>query len=359
MAATQATLAEIMRALLLTSLAGLSTTAGGVAIVLLGRPSLKVLGHLLSFAAGVMLFVSFSDLLREATIEIGFLDAHAWFFVGALLFSALEWLVPEPDAATMLALERHMGVEEGGGDDGDADGAGGAGGRRRDKSLLLTGVYTAVGLAAHNAPEGLAVFLSCLGGLQVGVPLMFAIAAHNVPEGMAVAAPLLGAGVRPRVALKWTLLSGACEPLTALLIGVPFSPLLSEYVLQAALAAVAGVMTYVCFTELMPAALKYLKPSEAVRSCLLGMVVIFVSIHYMQGMLAGDGGAASPPPPAGYGSAAQLEHLRPYASPVPPSRVLQRIGLPEPAPASCQSHLCAMPRVPAAPEYAAAAVTSP
>lgn len=53
------------------------------------------------------------------------------------------------------------------------------------KEVLLSGLVTAVGIALHNAPEGVAVFLAAQKSPAIGLSLAVAIAAHNIPEGVA------------------------------------------------------------------------------------------------------------------------------------------------------------------------------
>jgi hypothetical protein len=53
----------VWTAVTLSILSGMAATLGGVIVVMIGMPSKPVLGHLLSFSAGVMLFISYADLL--------------------------------------------------------------------------------------------------------------------------------------------------------------------------------------------------------------------------------------------------------------------------------------------------------
>lgn len=70
--------------------AGLSTALGGLVVVALGRPSPHALGHMLSFSSGVMLFISFVDLMPEAMGQVGFGVANMAFFAGMGVFAVGE-----------------------------------------------------------------------------------------------------------------------------------------------------------------------------------------------------------------------------------------------------------------------------
>ena len=63
-------------ALLLTTLSGLSTGLGAVVVLAAGQPSPRKLGHLLAFSAGVMIYLSFADLLFSSIDQLSFLTAN-------------------------------------------------------------------------------------------------------------------------------------------------------------------------------------------------------------------------------------------------------------------------------------------
>jgi len=267
---------NVVPALLATCISGLSTGIGGLLVVFFGKPSNTKLGHMLSFSAGVMIYISFMDLLTESIIRIGFLAGNFWFFMGMLSFAFIIWFFPEPE---FHEHEHETKEAKKKSDNGKIS-------KEKQEYLSNLGLKTAVGISLHNFPEGMAVFVSCLKGVAIGLPLTLAIAAHNIPEGMAVATPIYGATRSKSKAFWYATLSGACEPLGAVLFGV-FLPrgFLTEYVVQCMLAAVAGIMVYMSIRELMPATLNYIKPGKAAISFIFGMFLIFLSIYYLHGML--------------------------------------------------------------------------
>ena len=204
-----------MTAVVLTTLAGLAACLGGAIIVFFGVPSDAVLGHLLSFAAGIMLYVSYGDLLSHASGPppegIGFFWANVWMFGGMLFFALVTLVVPEPDlveatAATAAAgpparraraanssgnrhalgnnnddddddndedyttddadADAHSDVNSDG--DGDMDNDGVAAKPRSNidhRRLMMTGLIAALGISLHNLPEGLVVYNATIGGV--------------------------------------------------------------------------------------------------------------------------------------------------------------------------------------------------
>ncbi len=61
---------------------------------------------------------------------------------------------------------------------------------KREKELLRMGMFSALAIAIHNFPEGLATFTGALADPTLGVSIAVAIAIHNVPEGIAVSVPI-------------------------------------------------------------------------------------------------------------------------------------------------------------------------
>lgn len=258
-------------ALIATALSGLSTGIGGLFIMFYGQPSNAKLGHMLSISSGVMIYISFMDLLTESMIRIGFVMANICFFAGMFLFALIVQLFPEPEFIDKKAKAK----SDNGKPTEDS----------HKEYLKNVGIITAVGISLHNFPEGMAVYISCLKGVHMGLPLTLAIAAHNIPEGMAVAAPIYGATGSKWKALMYSTLSGVCEPIGALIFGAFLTDYLTEYMIQCLLAGVAGIMVYMCIRELIPATLKYIKAGPASTSFIFGMVVMCASIHYLHGML--------------------------------------------------------------------------
>lgn len=89
----------VLMALLLTLVGGASTALGGLLVVLQPAPEMKRLGLLQGLAAGLMLTLSFNDLLHNAMNAIGSAKANLWFFGGVLFFAGVVYFIPEPTLA--------------------------------------------------------------------------------------------------------------------------------------------------------------------------------------------------------------------------------------------------------------------
>mmetsp|Transcript_79270 Transcript_79270/g.164556 ORF Transcript_79270/g.164556 Transcript_79270/m.164556 type:complete len:456 (+) Transcript_79270:224-1591(+) len=150
------------------------------------------------------------------------------------------------------------------------------------KQLRNVGMMTALAIAIHNLPEGLATYVGYLTDPSIGITMAFAIAIHNIPEGLCVALPIYYAtGSRLR-GFMFALLSGAAEPLGALL-GFALLTVtgnnLHGAVYGVVFALIAGMMVMICILELIPTAYRY-DPEDKVSTASLvgGMAVMALSL---------------------------------------------------------------------------------
>ena len=262
-------------ALLLTVVAGLATGLGGLAVFLTNRTNGSFLALSLGFSAGVMLYVSFVEILAEAGDLLGAAlgpGRGTWgmvggFFAGIAVIAVIDRIVPHQ------ANPHEFAYQPG---DAEADAAFAA--PAADSRLLRTGMLTALAIAIHNFPEGFATFAAALGDPSVAVAITVAIALHNIPEGIAVAVPVFQAtGSRAR-AIGLSFLSGLSEPLGAVIGFLLLRPFLTDALFGASLAAVAGIMVFISLDKLLPTAEKYGGHHLCVYGIVAGMAVMAVSL---------------------------------------------------------------------------------
>ena len=140
------------------------------------------------------------------------------------------------------------------------------------------GIFTALAIAIHNFPEGLATFVSALQEPGVAIPITAAIAIHNIPEGIAVSVPIYQATGSRRKAFLYSLLSGLAEPLGALLGWLVLQPVMNDTIFGLLFAGVAGIMVFISLDELLPAARTYGEHHLSIYGLISGMVVMAVSL---------------------------------------------------------------------------------
>lgn len=247
-------------ALALTALAGLCTTIGSVLGIFVRKPGPRFMALTLGFSGGVMILVSFVELLAGGIEAIGFGVAHIAFFAGMLGMLLIDFLIPHEYMA-----ERHHTEED----------------RARD-NLLKTGLFVALGIGIHNFPEGMATFAGTLQDVSLGVAIATAIAIHNIPEGLAVSAPVYAATGSRRKAFLWSFLSGVAEPAGAVVAALVLLPFLNDVVLGFMLAVVAGIMVFISLDELVPVARSFGQEHLSIVGVVIGMAVMAVSLWMLQ-----------------------------------------------------------------------------
>lgn len=260
----------------LTLLAGLSTGIGAALAFFSHTRTTTFLSVGLGFSAGVMVYVSFMEILPKAEDAlqpvIGGAEGEALavllFFAGIGAAALIDYFVPEDINPHELKNERelealkpeHRGFEPSG------------------SALHRTGVFTAIAIAIHNFPEGFATFVAALGETGLGVMIALAIAIHNIPEGMAVSLPIYHATGKKKKAFWYAFASGLAEPLGALAGFFLLLPLMGDLTLGITFALVAGIMVYISFDELLPSARVYGNAHTTIFGITLGMFVMAGSL---------------------------------------------------------------------------------
>ena len=146
------------------------------------------------------------------------------------------------------------------------------------KKLMRMGVFTALAIAIHNFPEGLATFVSALQDPGIAIPIVVAIAIHNIPEGIAVSVPIYQATGSKIKAFKYSFLSGLAEPAGALIGWLVLMPFMNDTIFGIIFAGVAGIMVFISFDELLPAAREYGEHHLSLYGLISGMIVMAVSL---------------------------------------------------------------------------------
>lgn len=268
----------VLAAFGLTVVAGLSTGLGSLIAFYAKRTNTRLLSVALGFSAGVMVYISLVDIFATAKdlliAELGPRPGHGLavisLFGGMLVAAMIDKLVPAGENPHSVRKVEQMAGDAANPTD------------LRTDHLLRMGVLSALAIAVHNFPEGIATFVSALKDINLGIPIAIAVAIHNVPEGVAVAVPVFFATNSRRKAFGYSFLSGLAEPAGALVGYLILMPLLNDIVFGVLFAAVAGIMVFISFDELLPTAEEYGEHHLAVYGLISGMAVIAVSLVLSQ-----------------------------------------------------------------------------
>ncbi len=263
-------LSSVLFAFSLTLFAGLSTGIGSALSLLTKKTSTRFLSVALGFSAGVMIYVSFVEILVKAqdalTASLG-QKAGTWatvggFFFGIFIIALIDKVIPSAENPHEVHTVEEM--------DGKSE--------SHKANLMRMGLFTALAIAIHNFPEGLATFTAALNDPTLGIPIAVAIAIHNIPEGIAVAVPIYYATGSRKKAFAYSFLSGLSEPVGALVGFVLLYRFFNDVMFGFIFAAVAGIMVYISLDELLPSAEQYGEHHLSIYGLIAGMGVMAVSL---------------------------------------------------------------------------------
>ena len=250
----------------LTLFAGLSTGIGSAIAFFAKQTNTKFLSIALGFSAGVMIYVSFVEIMAKARIELiaelgeisGSWLTVAAFFGGVLLIGIIDKLIPSMENPHEIKKMEDYGDKE--------------------KRLMRMGVFTVLAIAIHNFPEGLATFTAAVTDPELGIAIAVAIAIHNIPEGIAVSVPIYYATGSKKKAFWYSFSSGLSEPVGALIGYLILMPFMTPVMFGILFAGVAGIMVFISLDELLPAAREYGEHHLSIYGMIVGMVVMAVSL---------------------------------------------------------------------------------
>ncbi len=261
-----------LSALGLTVFAGLSTGVGSLMALMSRKLNPKFLAASLGFTAGVMINVSMIEIFVKAKTALtgwyglkpGNVVTVAAFFGGIAVIAVIDKLIPSyenPHEIHNVAAcgdEKAFCVDE--------------------QKLRRMGLFSALAIAIHNFPEGLATFMSAISDPALGVSIAVAIAIHNIPEGIAVSAPLYYATKSRRTSFWLSFLSGLSEPVGAIIGYFILKPYFNDGTFGVIFAMVAGIMVYISLDELLPTAEEYGEHHIAIGGLIAGMAVMAGSL---------------------------------------------------------------------------------
>jgi len=301
-------MSNVLISLGLTLFAGMATGIGSAIAFTAKRTNYRFLSVSTGFSAGVMLYVSFVEIFVKGTDALVESYGDYWghwvnaasFFGGILLIGLVDNLIPAaenphethseeetaplrdhsaplPDyqaAIAETAGEPAPGVHDHG---------------SQHNKLMRMGLFTALAIAIHNFPEGLATFLAALQDPTLGVAIAVAIALHNIPEGISVSVPIYYATGNRKKAFMYSLLSGLAEPVGA---GVAYGILwffvggetggIPPQLMGILFGGVAGIMVYISLDELLPTSRAYGKGHDSLLGLIAGMLVMALSLLLMR-----------------------------------------------------------------------------
>ncbi len=253
----------------LTLFAGLSTGIGGLMAFFSKKFNPKFLAGSLGFSAGVMIYISLVEIFAKAKdsltlahgVKTGNIYTVIAFFAGIALIAVIDKLIPSAENPHEIKNIDETNIDQ-----------------AKHRKLLRMGLFSALAIAIHNFPEGLATFIAALTEPALGISIAVAIAIHNIPEGIAVSVPIYYATKNRGKAFWSSLTSGLAEPIGAIIGYFILRTIFNESTFGVIFAGVAGIMVYISLDELLPTAEEYGEHHVAIGGLIAGMAIMATSL---------------------------------------------------------------------------------
>jgi len=220
----------------------------GSLLGVLRKPSELVMQNMLSFAAGVMLTISFLQLIPESIAMSSTAVSVGGVLIGALVMYILDKSIPH--------IHPELCAQEQG------------------CNLKKTSIYLIFGIFLHNFPEGIAIAAGLSSNVQLSVTIAFAIAIHNIPEGICTSAPYY---FSTKKRLKAFLLSASTviPLLFGIFLGYFIFTNIPTRIIGLIIGATAGIMIYISADELIPSSCRC-KNHTAIFSLIMGVIFVIL-----------------------------------------------------------------------------------
>lgn len=242
------------KSILISLLSGLSTVIGFFIIFLKKEDKNNIIGKSLSFASGIMVSVSFIDLIPESFNYILKYFNVFYSILIVFLFFLLGFILS-------IILDNKINY--------------------KDDELYKTGIISMIALILHNVPEGIVTCITYNNNKTLGITLAVAIGLHNIPEGISIAVPIYYSSKNKIKAFVYTTISGLSEFFGALFAFIFLRHINNELILCVLFDLIAGIMSGVVINELVPTAKDYIGKKKILFYFFIGFIVMFFSCFFI------------------------------------------------------------------------------
>jgi ZIP family zinc transporter len=248
---------DFVLSIILITIAGLSTLIGSLLIFISKNRSLKKLGFLLGIASGIMICIVIKELLPEAQELL----SNAYSYPMSSIVMGISLMVGFILSIILDKLLHHHEDEE-----------------ENDEHCQMCniGITTALTMALHKLPEGIAIFIAIYDNYTIAIPFALAIAIHHIPEGMIISAPIYYATGSKTKALKYSFLSGLVLPMSGIIGFLFLRSIFTDLVEGILLAATSSIMFYITFKEIIPQSLKYGNKRTTIFAIIFGIIFMYL-----------------------------------------------------------------------------------
>jgi len=244
---------QIANALLISTIAGLSTVIGGLIVFLKIKNIDKFITFCLSFTATIMIGISVLELFPESFFTL----LNKYTFLTTILSVALIFVI----GIIIIRVINHL--------------------LKNTNNLYKIGILNMIALILHNFPEGITTFITSMHDIDIGIKIGIAIMFHNIPEGIAIAAPIYCATGNKLKAIFKTFISGLSEPLGAIFAYLFLKNYIDEYLISFLLIIVSAIMISLSLEKLLPEAMSHNSKKMLKIGLILGLIALFISLFVL------------------------------------------------------------------------------
>lgn len=235
---------------IITLIAGLSTLIGGFIPFINISSKEKIIAGSLAFSAGIMVCISFLDLLPN-----GFLYLYGKYKIFSIFYIFIFILI---GLIIFFILEKVL--------------------TKKIDNLFRVGIFSLVGIILHNIPEGIITFLLTSKDVKLGLFMGLSIALHNIPEGISIMVPIYYGSNSFKKAFFYTFLAGISEVIGGVVFYIIFKDIFNDLFFGFLFSFVSGIMLYISVYELLPKSLDYKNFSLSLSWFMLG-IIFFLLVH--------------------------------------------------------------------------------
>ena len=240
-------------AFLLTTLAGLSTMIGIFPIFIHTKKENYLISGTLSFASGVMITVSITDLIPESINLLRYNIKGIYVCVYSLIFILLG-------IYTSFIIDKYITK------------------KKENNSLYKLGIISMLAIILHNIPEGIITYISTTKNIKLGIKLATVIAIHNIPEGISIGVPIYYGTKSKLKTITYIFISALSELLGAVLTYLFLLPLINNLILGLLFSFTGGIMIHISLGELLPNSKNYSNNYITYLFFIIGIITMLLKI---------------------------------------------------------------------------------
>lgn len=221
----------------------------GSLIGVIKKPSKIFMFNMLAFAGGVMLAISFLQLIPESIHLSSIWVAVLGIVLGAGVMFSVDKIIPHihPEFCT----------------------------QEQGKNLKRTALYLIIGIFLHNFPEGMAIAIGAVSDMKISLIIALAIAIHDIPEGICTSAPYFYC-TKKRFKSFLVSSSTVIPTIAGFLIANSLYRHISISLTGLIIGATAGLMIYITADEIIPTSCRKLSNHTTIFSLILGILFVIL-----------------------------------------------------------------------------------